>query len=138
MVDCDNLGVTPWGSQPRHRALYVFGVDVITEEVEDIDVDFITLGSIYSILIVENWFFLSRDELFFGALEPDAGVAYLKRERQVRIHFVGRVWEILFNRHNNKAVRMCLKSFLIIFNNIYHHIHPACMIFVCMSDLPKN
>ena len=48
------LGVTPWGSQPRHRAVYVFGVDVVTEEVKDIDIVFITLGSIYSILIVEN------------------------------------------------------------------------------------
>ena len=30
-----SLGVTLWGSQPRHWAVYVFGVDVVTEEVED-------------------------------------------------------------------------------------------------------
>ena len=52
------FGVTLWGSQPRYGAAYVLGVDVITEEVEDIDVDFfLTFVSIYSILIVQKMIF---------------------------------------------------------------------------------
>ena len=41
------FGLTLWDSQPRYGAVYVLGVDVVTEEVEDIDVDFLTLVSIY-------------------------------------------------------------------------------------------
>ena len=41
------FGMTPRGSQPRYGAVYVLGVDIVTEEVEDINVDFLTLVSIY-------------------------------------------------------------------------------------------
>ena len=34
------FGLTLWGSQPSYGAVYALVVDVITEEVEDIDVDF--------------------------------------------------------------------------------------------------
>ena len=32
------MDVTLWGSQPSHRAVYEFDVDVITEVVDNIDV----------------------------------------------------------------------------------------------------
>ena len=69
------LGVTLWGSQPRHRAVYVFGVNVVTEEVEDIDVVFVTPVSIFSIsfsvgniLIVEKRFCFPERNYFWELL----------------------------------------------------------------------
>ena len=85
------FGVTLWGSQPRYGAVYVLGVDVITEEVEDIDVDFNLCINMFDFDCEKMIDFFSRDELVIGALEPDAGVAWLKHERQVMKQIVNRV-----------------------------------------------
>ena len=83
------FGVTLWGSQPSYGAVCALVVDLITEEVKDIDVDFDLCIDMFDVDCGKRFF--SRDELFIGALEPDAGVAWLKHERQVMKQIVNRV-----------------------------------------------
>ena len=84
MVDCDYFWCDPLGlpAQARYGAVYVLGVDVITEEVEAIDVDLN--------LCIEMFDFDCGKKKNIPELNhlqepfvPDAGVAWFKHERQV-------------------------------------------------------